>query len=36
MIWGDRFSNNHISSRSLFAKPKTAIALSEVKQMLGL
>jgi hypothetical protein len=33
----DRLSNNHIASRSLFAKNKTAmIALNDVKQMLGL
>jgi hypothetical protein len=32
----DRLSNNHIASRSLFAKSKTEIALNDVKQMLGL
>jgi hypothetical protein len=33
----DRFSNNQITMRSLFAKSKTAmIAFNDVKQMLGL
>jgi|JFJP01.1.fsa_nt_gi hypothetical protein len=35
-INNDRFSNNHITRRSLFAKSKTAIALNDIKQMLGL
>jgi hypothetical protein len=36
-INSDRFSNHHITSRSLFAKSKTAmIALNDVKQILGL
>jgi hypothetical protein len=36
-INSDRFSKNHITRRSLFAKSKTAmIALNDVKQMLGL
>jgi len=36
-INSDRFSNNHITRRSLFAKSKTAaIALNDVKPMLSL
>ena len=36
-INSDRFSNNQITRRSLFAKSKTAmIALNDVKQMLSL
>ncbi|MEA5478464.1 hypothetical protein VB774_12620 [Pseudanabaena galeata UHCC 0370] len=35
-LYSDRFSNNHITKRSLAAKSKTAIALNNAKQMLGL